>query len=140
MAWQSVAEWQARHSPEYITAQQKLLMQRQIAHEVEDRRYQRDMDMFRHQSNMQEQRDRAREEAMLSVERERGKNRIAEINAEIDGKIRVLGTEAQIAAFNRLSEELAKNKDIFRDWMQKRTDFRAQAQMAIINALIALGS
>jgi hypothetical protein len=137
MAWQSIAEWEARHSPQYITAVQKLQMQRQIAHEVEDRRASQQMETMRYQADMQAQRDQAREGAMLAVEQERGRNRIAEIREELDAKIRLMGVEAQIATFTRLLDEQGKNRDHFRELLTKRADFRAETQKAIIHALIA---
>jgi hypothetical protein len=137
MTWQSFAQWQARHSPEYVTAVKKLEMQRQIAHEVEDRRYNQQVDMLRYQAELQERNSALQEQRGLSIERERGKNRLAEIELELDAKIRLMGTETQVDAYRRILDELGKNKDLFRDWMKSRTEFRSQAQMAIINALIA---
>lgn len=134
---QSIAEWQARHSPQYITAVQKLQMQRQIAHEVEDKRYSQQIELARYQADSQSQRDQAREGAMLAVEQARGQNRLGELQAELDAKIRLMGVEAQIAAFTRILEEQTKNREHFRDLLTKRADFRAEAQKAIIHALIA---
>ena len=137
MAWQSIAEWQARHSPQYVTAVQKLQMQRQIAHEVEDRRHAQQVEALQYQANRERERDQAREGAMLAVEESRGKNQLALVQTELEAKIRLMGVEGQIAAFTRILEEQTKNRDHFRELLTKRADFRADAQKAIIHALIA---
>jgi hypothetical protein len=137
MAWQSIAEWQARHSPQYVTAVQKLQMQRQIAHELEDRRHAQQVEALQYQAARERERDQAREGAMLAVEESRGKNQLALVQAELEAKVRLMGVEAQIAAFTRILDEQTKNRDHFRELLTKRADFRADAQKAIIHALIA---
>lgn len=159
MQWISIAEWQARHSPGYITAVQKLQMQRQVAHETEQLRYDRQMaglrfqadnqkeleqykaqnqrEAMRYDAEMQDRRDQNREAAMIKVEQERGKNNLAEMDRDLNNKIRIMGAEAQIASFMRILDEQGKNRDLFRGLLEQQAQFRMQNQTAIIQALIA---
>ena len=137
MAWQSIAQWQARHSPQYVTAVQKLQMQRQIAHEVEDRRHAQQIEALQYQAAREREREQAREATMLAVEESRGKNQLALVQAELDAKIRLMGVEGQVAAFTRILDEQTKNREHFRELLTKRADFRAEMQKSILQALIA---
>lgn len=134
---QSIAQWQARHSPQYMIAMEKLQAQRQIAYEVEERRNSQQWELARYKENQESQRESERGRMALSVERERGINRLTELDRELQNKIKIIGAEAQVSIMMKIIDELAKNKEFFRKSLEKRSEFRADVQKAILMAIIA---
>lgn len=147
MAFSSIAEWQARHSPQFITKMEQMRAQRQISIESEDRRYSNQLelqnransqnwDMTRYKEEQATQRDNERGRMALSVEQERGKNRLAELDRELSNKIQLVGVESQVAIAMRFVDELAKNGQWFRDALMKQVDFRIDSQKEILRAML----
>ena len=134
---QSIAQWQARHSPQYMIAMEKLQTQRQIAYETEERRHSNQLEIQNRSNSQQWELTRYKEEQAVQAENIRGKNRLAELDRELDNKLKIIGTEAQVAMTMKLVDELAKNRDFFRSALDKRADFRADMQKAILMAMIA---
>jgi hypothetical protein len=156
---QSIAQWQSRHTPQYMIAVEKLQAQRQMAHEIEDKRYYNQIDiqnrqnshqwdLMQYKENQAMQRENEKGRMALEVERERSKsafqlesekskNRLAELEAELNNKIQTIGVEMQVAMAMKIVEQIQKNKDSFRNALEKRADFRADMHKAILNAIIA---
>lgn len=129
----SIASWQARHTPAFAVKAHEMHAKSKLAHEMADRQF----EALRYQMEMQNQQSQVRENAVVSVEQIRGHNSLAEIHANLDAKISLLGAEAQISAFLRLTDEQTKNRDFFRSSLEKQAEFRAVGKMAVIQALIA---
>lgn len=148
MAFSSFAEWQARHSPQYITKIEQMRMQRQISIESEDRRYSNQIDllnrsnaqqweMARYKEDQATQRENERGRVAVAVEQERGGNRLAELDRELSNKIRLIGAETQVAMAMRFIDELAKDAQWFRDALMKQVEFRMDMQKEILRAMLA---
>jgi hypothetical protein len=134
---QSIAQWQARHSPQYMIAMEKLQTQKQMAYELAERQNAQQWELAQYKENQATQRENERNRMALQAERERGKNRLAELDRELENKIRFLGAESQNAMAQKIFDEFSKNRDHFREGLAKRADFRADMQRAILTAMIA---
>lgn len=145
---QSVSQWMARHDPHYIARIDGLHMQRQIAYESEERKYSNQIellnrsnsqqwDLARYKEEQTTQRENERGRMAVSVEQERGKNRLSELDRELQNKIKVMGIEQQFALAQKFVDELAKDREWYRGALSKLVDFRLDMQKQILQAMLA---
>jgi hypothetical protein len=130
------AELQARLDPSYQAKMGVLREKVQAQYALEEYRAEKQMDVARFNAYESDKRDRERANNDRDTERIRGANRIAEMELDLDHRLRIIGAESLVLTTQKSLDEHASTRQHLMRQIEERSKLRGDVFKMLAGAVI----
>jgi hypothetical protein len=132
----SFAELTARLDPSYQSKMGVLREQVQAQYAIEQYRAEKQMDVARFNAYESERRERDRAANDRDAERIRGENRIAEMELDLDHRLRTMSADAALLTTQKILDEQTESRAHFMRQLEERSKLRSDVFKMLAGAVI----